>query len=310
MYAQYPFYKEAYHNLFKEKRITRRVVLVVMATGSIFYSITEPSALAVLATSGWLQAYNSKLVAQTKDGTRKELVNLMGEQAKRVWVVQGDMEIEVPFESLQRGDIIVINAGQMIAVDGIIHDGVASIDQHKLTGESQPVEKGVGDSVFAATVVLSGRIYIRVEKAGQETAAAQIGQILTQTSDFTSGLHLRGQEIADRGALPMLMLGALSWFTVGPSQALAVLSTSPGASMQMLGQLSVLIFLQVAACKGVLIKDGRALEQVRKIDTVVFDKTGTITLEIPHVGRLFTGDGYYKHHATAFKALERTRKPR
>ena len=121
----------------------------------------------------------------------------MGEQPQHVWVLQGatfdddKVEVEVPFDSVQVGEIVVINAGQMIPVDGMIHDGVASIEQHILTGESQPAEKGIGDPVFAATVVLSGKIYIRVE-----TDTAQI-ILMDQTLNQLETLFELSQEFED-----------------------------------------------------------------------------------------------------------------
>ncbi len=171
-----------------------------------------------------------------------------------MWVVQNGVEVEVPFEAVQAGDLVVIDAGQMVPVDGIIYEGVASIDQHMLTGESQPAEKGVGDPVFAATVVLSGKIIIRIEKTGSETAAAQVGQILSETSNFTSGVQLRGKEIADRAAGPTLLLGLVSLPLVGPSKALAILYSGIGQSMAILGPLSVMNFLQLTVQEGILIK--------------------------------------------------------
>ena len=304
LYLNLPFYKEAFDTLFKERKVTSRVVGSFVGIGSMSYTIFRPTILVIGAIGGVVFALTDNLIMQTKDGTRKNLTNLMGEQPKYVWVLRDEpaggqagssgrgIEVEIPFDLLQVGDIIVIDAGQMIPVDGMIHEGVASIDQHLLTGESQPAEKGIGDPVFAATVVLSGKIYIRVKKTGEETAAAQVGQILIHTSDFASSVQLRGREVADKMALPTVVLAALSWPIVGPSQALAILGSGFGLSMQILGPLSVLNFLQITAHQGILIKDGRALEQIGKVDTVVFDKTGTLTLEQPHVGTIHTSNGY------------------
>lgn len=291
IYFQIPFYKEAYQDL-KKRQVTTTVVDATLAIGSISYTFVYPSILIIGTLGWWVYTYANKLVTQSQDGTRQKLTNLFGQQPKHVWILQNGIEIEVPFETVQVGDLVVINAGQMIPVDGVIHDGIASIDQHKLTGESQPAEKGIGDFVFAATVLLSGKISIRVEKTGEETAAAQVGQILIQTSDFTSTVQLRGKEIANKAALPTLIMGFLSWPMVGPSKALAILFSGIGYNMRLLGPLSVMNYLQLNAEQGILIKDGRALEQISQVDTVVFDKTGTLTQDIPHVGGLFTCHGY------------------
>ncbi len=292
LYLAYPFYKAGIESLFVERRITTMLVDVILGLGALVYTPFNPSILVIATAVALAMSYINKLVTKTKSGTRKNLTHLFGQQPQNVWVIQGDMEMEIPFEKVRIGDVVVVEAGMMIPVDGCIHQGVCSIDQHKLTGEAQPAEKGVGDPVFAATVVLSGKIYIHVEKTGEETAAAQIGHILNETTDFTPSVQIRGREIADRAAAPTLGLSVLSLPWVGPSQALAILFSGVGYNMQILGPLSVLNFLQIMAHQGILIKDGRALEQVSKIDTVVFDKTGTLTLEQPHVGAIYRYHGY------------------
>ncbi|ETX03420.1 MAG: hypothetical protein ETSY1_00075 [Candidatus Entotheonella factor] len=292
LYLAFPFYKEGIRSLVVERRITTMLVDVILGMGALAYAPFKPPILIVGTAGALAMSYINKLVTKTKSGTRRNLTNLLGQQPQTVWVVQGDMEMEIPFEKVRIGDVVVIDAGMMIPVDGRIQKGVGSIDQHKLTGEAQPAEKGVGDAVFAATVVLSGKLYIEVEKTGEETAAAQIGHILNETTDFTSSVQVRGRDIADRAAAPTLALSALSLPWVGPDKALAILFSGVGYNMQILGPLSVLNFLQLLAHQGILIKDGRALEQVRDIDTVVFDKTGTLTLEQPHVGAIHRYNGY------------------
>ncbi|ETX02913.1 MAG: hypothetical protein ETSY1_01910 [Candidatus Entotheonella factor] len=292
LYLSFPFYKEGIQSLLVERRITTRLVDAILGMGALAYTPFNPPILIVGSAGSVGVSYINKLIAKTKNGARQNLTNLLGPQPQTVWVVQGDMEMEIPFEKVRIGDVMVIDAGMMIPVDGRIQKGVGSIDQHKLTGEAQPAEKGVGDAVFAATVVLSGKLYIEVEKTGEETAAAQIGHILNETKDFTSSVQVRGRDIADRAAAPTLALSALSLPMVGANRALAILFSGVGYHMQILGPLSVLNFLQLLAHQGILIKDGRALEQVRDIDTVVFDKTGTLTLEQPHVGAIHRYNGY------------------
>jgi P-type E1-E2 ATPase len=209
---------------------------------------------------------------RSKDTTRKRLTNLFGEQPRMVWILKEGVEIEVSYESLVRGDIVLVQAGQIVPVDGVLTQGHASVDQRMLTGEAQPVEKGPGDTVFAATIVLMGKLYLRVDKIGADTMAAQIGKILENTSAFASSAQLRGKEIADKFAAPTLGLGCVAAVIVGPSAGLAVLLSGVGYSMRILGPLSVLNNLLLAAEHGILIKDGRALERIGAVDTVVFDK--------------------------------------
>lgn len=235
---------------------------------------------------------SQKILLKTRDKSRKELINIMGELPRTVWMKRGELEIEVPFTGMEAGDLIVVHAGGIVPADGRIVEGLATVDQHRLTGESQPAEKGIGDSVFAATLVLSGRLCIHVEKAGRETVAAQIGQVLNRTADYRSPLESRGEILTDRATVPMMALSAISLPFVGPVSALAMFSATPGYHMRITAPISLLNFLKICADAGILVKDGQALETLAKVDCVLFDKTGTLTLEQPHVGAILTCNGY------------------
>jgi len=273
--------KKAYHTIVKEHKITAALVdsiaiIGMMITGNYF-------ATALLLTFFY---YSRKLLRKTEDHSRKHLVNIFGKQPRSVWVISDGIELEIPFSQLKINDIVVINAGETIPIDGVIHSGVANIDQHILTGESQPIEKRVDETVFAGTVVLEGQIYIRVEKTGKETAAAQIGLILDNTADFKASMQSYGERIIDKGALPTLAVSVVTLPILGAMSALAALNTGFGYQMRITAPLSMLNFLTTASKNGILIKDGRSLELLSQVDTVVFDKTGTLTKEQPHVGKI------------------------
>jgi Cu2+-exporting ATPase len=228
-----------------------------------------------------------KLLAQTEDNSRQQLANMFGQQPQFVWVRRDGVEVEIPFSAVHKEDIVIVNAGEVIPVDGIVDDGLATIDQHTLTGESQPVEKEMGDRVFAATLVLTGRLGIRVENTGKETVTAKIGEMLQQTSDYKDTVRARGQKIADSFVPPTLLASSIAWPVLGTNAGLVVLNSSLGYNMRLLGPLTVLNFLHIMAKNGILIKDGRSLEMLQQVDTVVFDKTGTLTLEQPQVNQLY-----------------------
>ena len=293
------FSKKAYRALVKEHRISFDVLNLIMislaAFGRFFFE---------LIFGNWFYVLMSYLVVKTEDHSQRSLVNLFREQPRFVWVLVDGVELQIPFEQMQAGDIIVINAGEHIPADGVIHHGFASIDQHMLTGEAQPVEKSTGDTVFMATVVLTGKIQIRVKKTGEGTVAAQVGRVLNDTTDFRESLQMRAVTFVEKITLPMLIFSGITWSLLGLSQALGVLITFPGLRMYLLDPLSMLSFLHTASKNGILIKDGRSLELLNKVDTVVFDKTGTLTLEQPHVFRIhccngFSEDDVLYHAATA-----------
>ncbi|MEM7536462.1 MAG: heavy metal translocating P-type ATPase [Chloroflexota bacterium] len=231
------------------------------------------------------------MIEKVKDNSRSNTLDVFRQQPKTAWIRVGDTETEVPIEDVQVGDIVVVHAGEAIPIDGIIVSGVGSVDQRILTGESQPAEKGVGESVFAMTVVLSGTIQIEIQKAGEETAAAQINHILNNTIDFKSGQLLHSEEIADKTVWPMFLLGALAYPFIGIASAIAVVDSHFKRKMSIAGPIGMLNFFGEATKSGILIKDGRTFELLPEIDTIVFDKTGTLTEEQPHVGQIFACNG-------------------
>jgi Cu2+-exporting ATPase len=283
VYLTIPMLQSGYRSLFKKRQVDIAVIDSIALPGILFTGHYLIGAIAF-----WLYALSHKLLLETEDQSVKSLISIFGEQPNFVWVLKDNVEIETPFDALKVGDIIVVNAGEAIPIDGIITDGIASIDQHTLTGESQPAEKGVGDKVFASTVVLSGRLHIQVEQAGKDTVAAKIGEILISTTEFQTAIQSRGQEIADKSALPTLVVSGLALPVAGHTGALAVLGSCIGDNVRITSPISVLNFLRIASEQSILIKDGRALELLSKVDTVVFDKTGTLTQEQPHVGKIYT----------------------
>ncbi|MFN9623089.1 MAG: heavy metal translocating P-type ATPase [Cyanobacteriota bacterium] len=218
--------------------------------------------------------------------TRHNLTHLLGEQPSQVWIVKDGIEIQIPFEQLLLGDVIVLTAGQSVPVDGVVAQGTATVDQHRLTGESQPVEKAGGDSVLAATLVLGGKIYVRVEKTGAETAAAHIGEVLNKTVENQEVTLADQFKDVEKYRWPMLAGGALGWLVRGPSAGLAMLGCNFMLALIPLRLLTLLNGLGVGAERGILIKDGRGLERLSEIDTVVFDKTGTLTLDRQQMTRI------------------------
>ncbi len=280
------FFKRSYDLIRQEGKVTVALVDSLSFGGTL---ITGHYFACSLAYS--IFYFSRKLLLKTEDHSQKSLQNIFGQKPAFIWVQQGDVEIEIAFDSLQIGDIVVIQAGQTIPVDGTITSGAANIDQHILTGESQPVEKQVGDPVFASTLLLSGKVYIQVEKAGSDTVAAQIGDILNRTADFKSNILSRGEKIIEQGAMPTLVLSALALPLLGTQSALATLYTAFGYHMRSAAPISVLNFLNMASQNGILIKDGRSLELLSEVDTFIFDKTGTLTQNEPHVGTIYTCDG-------------------
>ncbi len=283
VYMTIPFWQSAYHATIIEKRVNMSTLDAIVLPSYVLFHFYFLGSLA-----HFLYFYSRKILLQTEDRTHKSLINIFGQHPRKVWIIQNGTELEIPFDELTRDCLLVVRAGEMIAADGTILEGNGIIDQHILTGESQPVEKSVDDEVFASTMVLSGNLQIRVERTGQETSAAQIGEILLKTADYRTSIQSRGEKIADNSAFPTLLIGILAVPISGISGAIAVLNSSIGYNVRIFAPVSILNYLRIASRQGVLVKDGRSLELLTQIDTIVFDKTGTLTLEQPHVGKIHT----------------------
>lgn len=265
LYLNFDFIKTGFNEISKERKIGIGVVDAIVASAMLVMRLFFIHSLFFV-----LFYLSQKLLAQTQDRSKQSLINIFGEQPRSVWIKRDDNEIEIPFDRLGVGDIVVVSTGEFVPVDGVVTDGIANLDQRMLTGESQPVEKSLGERVFAATLVLSGKIFVQVEKAGSDTVAAQIGEILSRTADFKSSIESQGEAIADRSALPMLAFGAATLMLLGPVSALAVLFGYFGYNMRIIAPISVLNFLRIASQNSILVKDGRALELLQQVDTGLF----------------------------------------
>ncbi|MEZ4860200.1 MAG: heavy metal translocating P-type ATPase [Caldilineaceae bacterium] len=267
-----------YQGIRQKKRLRGPVidlVALVASLGAHYYTLT--------AFSCTLMCAAEKLVYRTQNRSRRDMIGVFQQQQQKVWLLRAGMEVEGLLADLQIGDTIVVHAGGLIPVDGVITQGTVTIDQHMLTGEAQPVEKGVGDNVLAATLLLTGRIQVRVEKAGNATITAQIGAVMSEIEDYRERQEMRCDETADRLVLPTLTAGALTLMRLGPMSAVTVVGANFTETLRIAYPLGALTYLNLAAQRGILIKDGRALEMLSQVDTVIFDKTGTLTLEQPAV---------------------------
>lgn len=301
-YTSITTFKEAYNTLFEEKRLGVDVLDAIVVIGCLATMSVFPGAVLC-----WCLSFGRLLVKKTQDDSKKLLMNVFGKQPRFVWLLKDGVEVQVALDKLKVGDIVVVNTGETVPVDGIVHTGMAMIDQHALTGESTPAEKSPGDRVFASTVMVAGKIEIRVESAGTETASAKIGKILNDTAGYKLTSQNKGEALADKAVIPTLALGGTALATLGPAGAIAVLNSDFGTGIRMAAPLALLSNLALAAQKGILIKDGRALEQMNEVDTFLFDKTGTLTRERPEVGRVYSTEGFTVEQIMAWAAAAENR---
>lgn len=242
------------------------------------------------------------ILSNAKERSKRQLIDVFSQQPDKVWVLKNGSELQIPIDQVKENDILAVSAGDIIPVDGIVTDGIASIDQKVLTGEAQPSDKTVDGRVFASTMVLSGRVHIRMEKSGQETIVAKIGEIINHSIDFQSSQALKGEQWADSFTTPVLGLAFLSWPFLGPVATVGILYCHIANTIRVVAPLGTLNYLNLALENGCLVKDGHVLEELTNIDAIIFDKTGTLTREIPEVGQIILCDDRYSEDNILFYA--------
>ncbi len=298
IYTMIPYMRLVEKSLLEDRKVNIDVLFftadaIVLTLGQYFTA----------AVGVWMIHEGTYAVAKAQGRSEKMLTDIFAQQPSNVWILRNNVEIEIPLEQVNTNDILVVNTGEVIPCDGIITEGFATIDQHALTGESQPVEKASGDKVLASTFIMTGRIYMRVEKSGEDTTIAKVGEILQNSAHFKSNAQLKGEEWANRATLPMLLLAMGIVLPVfGPASTVVFISTHFGVRVRIFAPLTTLNHIALAAHKGILVKDGRALESLNNIDTVVFDKTGTLTNEQPVVGAVILCDSYSEEEILMYAA--------
>jgi len=302
VYIGADIFKSAYHSITKEQKINVDVpifIIMVACVGDGYLFIGNFQSL--------LAMISRKILLKVKVDSQNDVIDLFRQQPKKTHVWCDGVEIEVLVETLKQGDIVVVNAGETIPADGYVCFGTALVDQHLLTGEAQPAEKGPDEKVFALTLVLFGRIGVQVENTGLHTTAAQIGQILNQTTNLKTEMQLWAEKMGDKAIVPMMLLSAACLPILGDSASLAILNSHPKYKTTITTYIGVLNFLSIASQQGILIKDGRVFEMLNKVDTVVFDKTGTLTENKMCLTQIYACEGYEENDILTLAAIAEKR---
>ncbi|MCJ2136003.1 heavy metal translocating P-type ATPase [Methylobacterium sp. J-026] len=277
-----PSYRQAARVLVRERRLAVDVLDSIIFTTCLFTGEIFAGAM-----TAFFLSVGRTLLRRTQAQSARLLVDAFGRQPSIVRLERADgSTAEVPVEEIRAGDVIVVNTGEAVPVDGTVQSGEGMLDQQALTGEAAPVERGADDPVLAATLLVAGQIRVRVERAGRDTTAGKIADILRETVAHKLELQSRGEALADSIVVPALGVSALAGGLIGSSAALAVINSDLGTGIRMAAPLAVVTSLSACIRSGILVKQGRALETLPKIDTVVFDKTGTLTRSVPEVGEV------------------------
>ena len=240
------------------------------------------------------------LEARAKGQTSKALEKLMDLAPKQACVVRGGVEQVIPAEELVAGDEVIVRPGERIPADGMVLSGTTSVDESAITGEPIPVEKQAGDKVTSATINKQGSIHFSAERVGEDTTISQIIRLVDAASASKAPIARMADKIAGvfvPAVIAIAVLAGAVWLAMGASVefsfsiAICILVISCPCSLGLATPVAIMVGTGKGAENGILIKSGEALEIAQSVDTVVMDKTGTITEGRPEVTVIVTADG-------------------
>lgn len=213
-----------------------------------------------------------------------DLARSMSLNVEKVWQKVGDQEVLVSSSTIEKGDAIIIHAGNVIPFDGVVTAGDATVNQASLTGESVPVAKTIDSYVYAGTVLEEGELIIRVEATGGATKYEKIVTMIEDSEKLKSNLEGKAEHLADK-LVPYTLGGTLlTWLlTRNATKALSILMVDFSCALKLAMPISVLSAIREAGTHKVTVKGGKYLEAMAEADTIVFDKTGTLTKAKPTV---------------------------
>ncbi len=297
------FYKQSYYAL--RSGSANMDVLVAMGTSAAyFFSLYNVffqevaagmmkdlyfEAAAIIITLILLGKY---LEALAKGRTSEAIKKLAELQSKTARVIRQGQEADIPIEEVELGDIVVVRPGEKVPVDGKIIEGTSSLDESMLTGESLPIDKKTGDLVFGATINRFGVFKLEATRVGKDTALAQIIKMVEDAQGSKAPIQKTADQVAGVFVPAVLVIAAATfavWYLTGAGinkslvSAVAVMVIACPCALGLATPTAIMVGTGKGAEKGILIKGGEYLEMAYKLDTVVLDKTGTITKGQPEV---------------------------
>ncbi len=297
------FYRRAWIAL-KRRTSDMNTLIVLGTSAAYFYSVAV-----TLGKTGHLYYEAAALIitltllgrhweGQARQETTRAIAKLIGLQVKTATVLRHGQEVELPVEQLVVGDVILVRPGQKVPTDGVVVSGSSTVDESLVTGESIPVAKQEGDQVVGATLNQTGSLRIRATKVGRDTVLAQIIQLVQQAQASKAPIQRLADQVTAWFVPAVLVVAGLTfgvWFWVSPTVALlsavGVLIIACPCALGLATPTSIIVGTGKGAEQGILIKNATSLELASHIDTVVLDKTGTLTVGKPRVVNFITLDG-------------------
>ena len=282
-----PFIKEGLLSLSRGK-INVSVLDAVSISASILSGSpgTAASVMTLLNISSLLEGY-------TRKKARTALSSSLSLNIDKVWKVEHDVAVKVPLASITPGDIVRVQQGSMIPIDGTVLAGEAGVNESAMTGEAMPCHKQSGATVYAGTVIEDGALDITVTKLPDESRINKVVELIENSEALKSGIQTKAESFADRLVPFSLLTSAVTYAVTGNVvKALSVLMVDYSCAIKLSTPICVISAMREATAYDIMVKGGRFLENYAHADTMVFDKTGTLTVSCPNLARVIAFGDY------------------
>lgn len=291
------YFKKGLHSLKKGK-----INVPVLDATSIGVSMingqfnTAGNIMFLLSISELLEDY-------TKKKTTLQLKESLSYHLNKVWILENETELEIPMPQLKKGDIVIIQTGAMIPIDGEITSGEAMVNESSFTGE--PLSKHVKehDTVFAGTIVEEGKIYVKVRNLQQESRISKIVDMIDTNESLKASIQANAEHLAD-SIVPFSLMGFLTMLLLTRSltRATSILMVDYSCAIKLSTSISIISAMQEASKHSIMVKGGKYLEAMANANTIVFDKTGTLTHATPSVQEVIPLQNYSRDEVLSIAA--------
>ena len=294
----YPVFKMAVTNVLRDFDMTAGVMVTVAMVAALL--VGEYSAMALVA---FMMIIGEALEDFTRERANQALKELNELVPSMVTIRLEGEDVEVPISQVRVGDLVLVRPGGRIPVDGPTVEGDAAVDQSSITGESIPVDKVIGDQVFAGTLLSSGALTIKVEGLGSGTKLGQMIQLVEEAQSTQAPVQRIANKYANYFAPVAIFIAGVTWLVTGEVlRGVTMLVAVCPCSLVLATPTAIVASIGNTAKNGVLVKHGTAMEQIGKVDVVAFDKTGTVTFGKPKLTQIETFNGYGEDEMLALTA--------
>lgn len=279
LYCGLPIFRRAWHAWHWEGRLNVDFLDTLAIGASLLQgNLITASAITLLIRLG------DCIRDLTAAGSKRAAIELLEFRTKTAWVLRDGEVTSIPAVELEVNDAVVVYPGEMIPVDGDVIAGQALVDQRTITGEGLPISRDVGEEVFAATLVSQGQVTVRALRVGKQTIAGQIASLTDAAPVNDTRIQNHAEKLADRLVLPTVFLAAgVVAITSDFSRFLSLVIVDYGTGIRVAAPTTILASMARAARSGIIIKSGRHMERLAEVDTIVFDKTGTLSFGVPSI---------------------------